>query len=119
ENGHGHSGHNNRFLVRSKPYDKKRGQGGFWQAVQYYQVGVHNFRKPGPHPEKYRKKHTQKSYQKKTGQGFVKSYAQVQKDTFIQYHTPETACNLGRTAENKGIDDSGTGGKFPKKKKNK
>ena len=41
----------------------------------------------------------------------------MQKNAFIFYHLKKTDGNLRWTAENKGIDDSYIGGKFPDEQK--
>ena len=46
-----HSGHDDGIHVISQPYDEKRGQGGFREAVEHHEEWLQYFRQAAPEPQ--------------------------------------------------------------------
>ena len=117
-----HTADNDRSFIGTKPYDKQRCQRRFRQTVQHHEIRLRDFRKLGTGPQQNCHPCTQNHNEQETDQCFRDRYRKMGKNRTISAHTAETSPDHSRTAENKRIDQPGSGRDFPqsqKEKKNK
>ena len=117
EYGDGHAGHDDGSGGCAQPYDQQRRQCGFWQTVEHDEIGLQDFRQPAAAPEQDGRKHAEHGDQQEACDCLVECNADVQEDGAIQHHIPEAQRNAGRTAEDKGVDDSRIRGGLPQEEK--
>ena len=102
---HGHAGDDDGRGGGAQPYDKKRCEGGFRQAVQDDQIGLQYLGELPAAPEKDSDKDAEQCDEQEADNGFIQCDADMQEDRAVCDHFPKAESDLGRTAEDKGIND--------------
>ena len=80
EYGDRHAGCDDCCRSSPKPYDQKRRQRGFRQAVQYHQIGLQYFGKPPAAPEEDGNQDTGDSHKQETYNRLIQCDADMQED---------------------------------------
>ena len=93
EHGDGHTSHDDRCRSSPQPYDEKRCQGRFRQAVQHDQIGLEYLGESPATPEQDGDQDTGKGYEQETHDCLIQCDADVQEDRAVQYHFPEAEGN--------------------------
>ena len=114
---HGHAGNYNGSFIGTQPYNQKRCKGRFRETVQYHKVRLQDSGSLWRTPEKNGSSHAQDYNKKETDKSFCQSNSDMGKQRLISAHGKKGFSDEGRTAENKGIDPSASGGHFPESHK--
>ena len=80
---HGHACHNDGRGGGAQPYDKKRRESGFRQAVQNHQIGFEYLRKFPAIPEKDGDEDTEQCDEQEADNGFIQCDADMQEDRAV------------------------------------
>ena len=117
EDGDRHTGDDDRRRSGAQPYDQKRRQRGFRQAVQHYQIGLQYLGEPPAAPEQDGGQDAAESHEQEAYDRLIQRDADVQEDRAVQHHFPEAQCDPRRAAEDKGVDHAVISAYFPQKQK--
>lgn len=80
EHGNRHTGYDDCCRGGPQPYDQKRRQRGFRQAVQYHQIGLQYFGKPPAAPEEDGNQDTGDCHKQETYDRLIQCDADMQED---------------------------------------
>jgi len=117
EDRYGNAGYDDRIHAGAQPYDEKGRQGGLGQAVQNYQIGLHNFRKAFGIPEQRGAQEPEQDDEQKAGYCFKQRNSDMPEDGMIHYHGDKAGNDAARAAEKETVDHVQIGAELPQAQK--